>query len=449
MTYFLAESAKSEIHFEQRPQLRAMILSRRQIRLLIPLGLAISLSLPGDQTLYAVLPTQAQAIGISLGMVGVLLGVNRLIRIPGNPIAGRFYDRMGRRRLFLLGLLLGTLSTASYVVAHSFPEWLAGRLLWGIAWSLINVGGLTMVLDVTDDHDRGRVIGLYQLSYLIGLAFSPLLGGLLTDALGFRPALLVCAAITGAAFVITLFALPETKPTTTATATSGQPLRQLVTAIKRYHPRLPHWKAFRWPVNIRHTQTGALLAVNYIYLMTFFAGNGVVMSTISRYLQQNYGDEISILGVTIGVASLGGMLLATRSLTGMLAAPISGHLSDRRGDRWSFVVGGIILGGAGFGVLILGREIWTVPLGVILIALSTGVLLTTLAALTGDLATSDRQGQAIGRMATAGDLGSAAGPLLAYALLAWIDLRWVYLLCGLGFASSLLAVRYARARQGL
>jgi MFS family permease len=82
-------------------------------------------------------------------------------------------------------------------------------------------------------------------------------------------------------------------------------------------------------------------------------------------------------------------------------------------------------------------------LGVVLIALSTGVLLTTLAALTGDLATSDRQGWAIGRLATAGDVGSAAGPLLAYALLALLDLRWIYLLCSLGFASSLLAVRYA------
>ena len=140
-----------------------MILSRRQLRLLIPVGLAISLSLPGDQTLYAVLPTQAQAVGISLGMVGVLLSVNRLIRIPGNSIAGLLNDKFGRRRLFLLGLVLGTLSTASYAIAQSFPAWLAGRLLWGIAWSLLNVGGLTMMLDVTEDHDRGRVIGLYQL----------------------------------------------------------------------------------------------------------------------------------------------------------------------------------------------------------------------------------------------------------------------------------------------
>jgi MFS family permease len=75
-------------------------------------------------------------------------------------------------------------------------------------------------------------------------------------------------------------------------------------------------------------------------------------------------------------------------------------------------------------------------------------LLTNLAALTGDLAASHEQGRAIGRLATAGDLGSAAGPLLAYAVLAFIDLRWVYLLCSLGFVSNFLVVRSAMAHSG-
>jgi len=179
--------------------------------------------------------------------------------------------------------------------------------------------------------------------------------------------------------------------------------------------------------------------------MTFFAGNGVVMSTISLYVKQNLGDEVLIGNVALGVASLGGILLAMRSVTGMMAGPISGYLSDLRGDRWPVVLGGISIGIAGFGVLILGRNFWSVVLGVILIALSSGALLTTLVALTGDMAASDRQGRAIGRLATAGDLGSATGPLLAYALISLISLRWIYLLCGLGFVSSLLALRYAIA----
>jgi MFS family permease len=435
-----------------------MTLSRRQLRMLVPLGLAICLSLPGDQTLYAVLPTQAQAVGISLAMVGVLLGVNRLIRIPGNPIAGLAYDQFGRRRLFLLGLLLGTLSTASYAIAHSFPGWLAGRLLWGIAWSLLNVGGLSMMLDVTEDHDRGRVLGLFRVWYLLGLAFSPVLGGLLTDALGFRPALLVGATITGTAFIITFFTLPETRSAPPITGAYGQPTKRFVVTVRQTFRRLFHQREL--PLfnhsapqpghearDARRVRMGGLLAVSYIYLITFFAGNGVVMSTISLYLKQYFGDEIQVGSVTLGVASLGGIMLAMRSLAGMTAGPISGYLSDIKGDRWSVVLGGIIIGVTGFGVLIFGRAIWTVAVGVILIALSSGTLLTTLAALTGDLAASDRQGLAIGRLATAGDLGSAMGPLLAYTLLSLISLRWIYLLSGLTFVSSLLALHHAVAGQ--
>jgi MFS family permease len=391
-------------------------------------------------------------------MVGVLLGVNRLIRIPGNPMAGLAYDQVGRRRLFLLGLLLGTLSTASYAIAQSFPGWLAGRLLWGIAWSLLNVGGLSMMLDVTEDHDRGRVIGLFQVWYLLGLAFSPVLGGLLTDTLGFRPALLVGATITGVAFIITFFTLPETRPAPPTTGPYGQSIKTFVVNVKQtfrhvflkrqgllFNHSAP--QSGQGARGARRVRMGGLLAVSYIYLITFFAGNGVVMSTISLYLKQNFGDEIQVGSVVVGVASLGGIMLAMRSVAGMMAGPISGHLSDLKGDRWLVVLGGIVIGIAGFGVLILGRGIWTVALGVILIALSSGTLLTTLAALTGDLAASDRQGFAIGRLATAGDLGSAMGPLLAYSLLSLISLRWIYLLCGLTFVSSLLALRHAVTGQ--
>jgi len=183
------------------------------------------------------------------------------------------------------------------------------------------------------------------------------------------------------------------------------------------------------------------LAVNYAYLATFFANSGVVMSTISLYLTQCFGAEIRVGGMTIGVASAGGMLLTMRSLMGMVAGPVSGCLSDRRGDRWPVVRWGVVTGIAGFALLIIGTSVWTIPLGVVLIALSSGALLTNLSALTGDLAASDRQGLAMGSLATAGDPGSTAGPLLAYALLSLVELRWVYLLCGLGFASSLLVVR--------
>jgi MFS family permease len=81
---------------------------------------------------------------------------------------------------------------------------------------------------------------------------------------------------------------------------------------------------------------------------------------------------------------------------------------------------------------------WAVPLGVILVSLCTGTLVTVVAALIGDWAVPSRQGLAVGALATAGDIGAAAGPLLAYPLAVVFDLRWVYLLCALALGSGLL-----------
>ncbi|MGD8737624.1 MAG: MFS transporter [Anaerolineae bacterium] len=401
-----------------------MLLSRRQARLLLPLGSAMALSLAGDSTLYAVLPNQIEAAGISLAVVGVLLGANRLIRIPGNLLVGSFYDRSGRRRLFLLGLGLGVVSTFSYSLAHGFWALLAGRLLWGVAWALINVGGYTMILDYSTSSDRGRMAGFYQLVFMLGLAFSPVIGGLLTDALGFRPALRICAAVSAVGLAVALLFLPETRPLVTGPV----------------QPQRPRWpvRRLRESVSAWRTVDRRILLASYIYLVTLFVNSGVLMSTISLYLGQRWGAGVALGGVVIGVASLGGLMLAMRALSGMVAGPVAGLVSDRLRNRWHVVRAGILLGVSGFVVLALVGHVWAVPVGVILVSASAGALATALAALVGDLAAIERQGVTMGALATAGDTGSALGPLVAYWLVVAVDLRWVYLLCALALGSGLI-----------
>ncbi len=406
-------------------RLRGVLISRRQARLLLPLGVALALSLTGDSTLYAVLANQTDVVGISLAVVGVLLAANRVIRIPGNLLAGALNDRVSPRRLFLLGLVLGMLSTLSYGLVRGFWPLLGGRLLWGTAWALINVTGYTMVLDWSTSADRGRMMGFYQMAFMVGLAISPVLGGVLTDALGFRAAVLLCAAISGVGLLVALVALPETRRPVTGPRGRfwGSAQRQRVAGL-----------AGAWRQMDRR-----ILSASYIYLVTFFVNGGVLMSTIGLYLGRRWGTTISVNAVVIGVATLAGLMLAMRALLGMLAAPVAGVLSDRLGNRWPVVRGGILLGTAGFVILALPIGVWAVPTGVAMIALSAGALITALVALVGDLTAGDRQGITMGGLATAGDIGSATGPLVAYALAVTVDLRWVYLLCAVVLASGLIA----------
>ncbi|MFN2245459.1 MAG: MFS transporter [Anaerolineae bacterium] len=401
-----------------------MMISRDQLRLLLPLGTAMALSLTGDSTMYAVLASQIDLLGISLGVVGVLLGANRMVRIPGNLLAGGFYDRSRRRPLFLIGLVLGILSTLGYSLVQGFWPLFAARVLWGIAWSLINVGGYTMILDRSSVADRGRMTGLYQMAFMLGLTISPILGGALTDGLGFRPAARICALVSGLGFLVALVALPETKP--------EQGAADCWSEQESARWRLPDLFGTLRRIDWR------VLSASYIYLVVLFVNSGVLMSTISLYLKQRWGASIPIGATTIGVASLGGLLLALRSALGIVAGPVAGIASDRIGDRWPVVRAGLLLGSSGFVVLALLTSIGAVPIGVALISLSTGALAASVTALVGDLAEGRRQSLTMGGLATAGDIGSALGPIFAYALAVALDLRWVYFACALALGSGLL-----------
>ena len=101
---------------------------------LILLGLGMALSLPGDATLYVVLPTHTAEAGIVLADVGLMLSANRLIRLLFNGPYGLLIERIPRRRMLVPSLFLGGFSTLLYTVPGFWPL-LIGRLLWGVAWS--------------------------------------------------------------------------------------------------------------------------------------------------------------------------------------------------------------------------------------------------------------------------------------------------------------------------
>jgi len=408
-------------------------------RLLPPLGMAVCLSLFGDLTLYAVLVTQLDAVGLSLGAAGIMLGINRLIRIPGNPLAGILLDRMGRRPLFILGMLLGTLSTAGYGLLHGFWPFLISRLVWGVAWTLLNVGGTTMMLDVSNDSDRGRLMGSYNAWLWSGFALGPLVGSFAVDAIGFRGGMLICAALTALGLVTVAFALPETAPR----ANRGRGSRPRLSLSPRHLARripLRQARAFLADNPTLLTTSGLL----FIFQLT---GDGVLLSTISLLLQRHFSQGVGLGSLTLGVVSAAGILLALRSVFAGAIGPLAGHLSDTRVGRWPVLAGCLVVGTVGFALLALTTSAAGIVLGVALGALSGGAALSTLVAQVGDVTPPGRKGALMGIYATVGDVGSMMGPFMAFALLSVVDLRWVYVLCVLAFLVGLWLVSRLRKER--
>jgi len=385
-------------------------------KILFALGFGTACSLMGDATLYAVLPTHIAEAGITLGLVGILLGVNRAVRLVFNGIAGWLYDHISQRLLFLVGLGIGAFSTLCYAFAPGFWLLLSGRVFWGMAWSLIWIGGGTILLNVTSESERGRRTGLYQTWFFAGAGAGALLGGVLTDVTGYRTAMGILASLQAVSAVTVIFLFP--------------PMDKNVPP----HPPNPLEKPSGGFFSRDLCLTATLQGINRFCLA------GILHATLGLLVM----ERIMSPHFLIGVATMTGLLIAARTVIGMSAAPLAGYVSDIIGSRWRVISWMLLLGVVTMFSLATGHVLFIIS-GILLSAILSSTLQSLTITLTGDIVAADRRGQAISFLHTAGDLGSALGPPCAYALLSYFGLERIYLCCaGLFFLSWLLLFFAAR-----
>lgn len=382
-------------------------------RVLTLLGSGMAISLLGDATLYTVLPSTeiAAEAGVTLAMVGILLGVNRAVRLVFNGPIGALYDRMPRRGLLIIALALGTLSSMIYAFTRGFWPLFAGRVLWGLAWSLLWIGGNTVVLDISREVDRGRLSGLFQMWFFLGVALSSFLGGMFTDILGFRNGLWLSSALTGMAALLWLFLLPETRHQ------NDNPTKEQANSTMD--------GGFPWRV---------VLSASLPMFAYRFVAAGVVAATMIIWLSDLFGDQAHLLGLVIPIATLSGLFRGLISITSITGAPAAGFLTDRMGKRWPLVGITSFLGAAG--LWFMGGEFLTLALlGAFLSQIAAGSIGALVPAITGDHTQFKQHGRALGTIYTIGDLGSTIAPPITLGLLSakTLSIGEIYQGCALLF----------------
>lgn len=101
------------------------------------------------------------------------------------PIA-RLASIRGMRRFFILGLLIQAVAAVLAVFSPSFVFLLAMRFLLGAGSAAVMVTGMTMIAEVFPRERRGWAVGVSTTVIYLGLALGPTLGGLISDAVGWR-----------------------------------------------------------------------------------------------------------------------------------------------------------------------------------------------------------------------------------------------------------------------
>ncbi|WP_408006650.1 MFS transporter [Pseudalkalibacillus sp. A8] len=166
------------------------------------IALVTAVCVLGDAMLFIVLPLYWQEFGLtSLWQVGILLSINRFIRLPINPLVGWCYLRINKRTGVLLAVILAMLTTFSYGWLQSFWPLFIMRCLWGVAWAFLRLGGYLTVIDTSTDNTRGHLIGLYNGLWGLGGLVGMLAGGILADLVGIE-------TVTNTFGLVALIAIP-------------------------------------------------------------------------------------------------------------------------------------------------------------------------------------------------------------------------------------------------
>ncbi|PYI50784.1 MFS transporter [Paenibacillus flagellatus] len=381
-------------------------------KLVVVVGLVTALSLLGDSMLYIVLPLYWKEVGLhSLWEVGILLSMNRFVRLPLNPVIGWLYHNMSLRTGLVVSVAIGAMTTLGYGMWKGFWIWVLLRALWGVAWSLMRMGGYLTVIASSDETNRGRLMGKYNGLWRLGSMAGVLFGGLLVPELGMRPVALVFGAVA-------LLGLP-------CIVAYIRPGRSAQTESASRHAN----------ERVRHVWSKPVAKVVLSGMLVALLGS-VFNSTVSLVVSERHGATVTVLGIAIGSAALGGILQAVRNGWEPFLATWFGRRSDGPAGRVPQLLIALAVCAAGYAVLPwdIPIELWIAAALTVMVA--TTSLTTVMDAMAADAANSRSVISLMTTYTVFGDLGAALGPTITFlATDSAYGIVSVYLGCAAAFAA--------------
>lgn len=137
---------------------------------------SVNVALPSIQKEF-----NADAVQLSWIATSLLLAV-AVTLVP----AGRIADIHGRKKIFTWGLVLYTLASLAAAFASSIEMLIFCRVFQGIGSALFLTTGMAIITSIFPPKRRGKAMGIYVSAVYIGLSMGPLVGGILTQNVGWR-----------------------------------------------------------------------------------------------------------------------------------------------------------------------------------------------------------------------------------------------------------------------
>lgn len=401
-----------------------------------------------------ILPVFAKELGMGASGVGLILSLPSITRIISNKWLGEVADTWGRKPPMVAGTILMSISAAGTGLATSFATVAPFRLLLGFGAAASTAGSQAYMADLTSaaPQHRAKLMGLQQTAITAAFVAGPVMGGVLTEHFGVRPAFF-CSAIASLACCAGYASLRETlqngkRPQWLGNSVVGgvTPKKSLLDrapSVENVHSGAPsaaegkaeaagEAEAARQTVRARLQsddsieENAAQPPLTWIEMMK---GNPSLTAAAAMNFSLFFGYSSLLTVLPLHASALWsatpgqiGLLFGGMSSLGFACTPAGGWAADRFGRKAAIVPSSLFIAmGAGAMALvgqidaveiITGMGVYPQFLGAALLWGAGNSLITPgLTAYAVDLAPEAQKGSVLSLMRQAGDIAFLVGPI--------------------------------------
>jgi DHA1 family bicyclomycin/chloramphenicol resistance-like MFS transporter len=165
------------------------------------------------------MPDIIRTLHTDIASVQMVLSVYLFATAIGQLLIGPLSDRFGRRPLLVGGLAVFVLASLGCALASSIGGLIAARILQGAGGCAGIVLARAIVRDLYERDRAASMLGYLTMGFAIAPMFSPTIGGLLSDRIGWQSIFAVQSAFGGLALLASAFIVPETRKLLSGTET--------------------------------------------------------------------------------------------------------------------------------------------------------------------------------------------------------------------------------------
>ncbi|MCD6420617.1 MAG: MFS transporter, partial [Synergistetes bacterium] len=157
------------------------------------------------------MPIYAKSLGVTGIWLGIVFSAFSISRTIFMPIIGRISDKGGKKIFLLSGLLMYSIVSILYTFATGILSLTAIRFIHGISSAMVIPIAMAYIGEIAPKGKEGSYMGVFSMSFFLGMGAGPFIGGTLSDAFGIKYAFYAMGTLTAIALINTLVSLPNIK----------------------------------------------------------------------------------------------------------------------------------------------------------------------------------------------------------------------------------------------